>query len=60
MCIANESDPHVFVINIWQIERKYFKGYLLGSQNPWGALLGTVIIGNIFASASFWTGGWQA
>lgn len=60
MYIAIESDPHIFVINIWQIERKNFKGYLLSSQHPWGTLLGTVITGNIFASASFWTTGWEA
>ena len=53
--IATEADPHLFVINTCQIERKILKGYLLSSQHPWGAVLATVITGNIFDSASFLT-----
>lgn len=60
MYVAIESDPHIFVINTWQIERNLFKGYLLSFQHPWGAVLGTIITGNIFASASFLTAGWEA
>lgn len=41
-------------------DRKILKGYLLSSQHPWGAMLGPVITGNIFYSASFWLPGWEA
>lgn len=55
MYTAIESDPHLFVINTWQTN--ILKGYLLSSQYPWGAMLGTVITGNVFDSVSFLTAG---